>query len=224
MLETSLLVIFLAGLLGGGHCIGMCGGIVAAMTLNLPAGGRRWSFLCAYNLGRIASYVLIGTLLGAIAGAAMLQLRPLQIGLYVLANLLVIGMGLYLAGLSGAIVMIEKLGTPIWHRLQPLVRRLLPVRSAGQALLAGAVWGWVPCGLVYSASLSAMASGSPARGALVMLCFGLGTLPNLLAMGAFADTLRAQLQNRKTRMAAGLAVAAMGGVQLARLGLNWFAA
>lgn len=224
MLETSLFVLFVAGLLGGGHCIGMCGGIVAALTLNLPTGSRRWAFVLAYNIGRIASYTVIGALLGAVAGAAMPHLRPLQIGLYLLANLLIIGMGLYLAGLSGAITLIERLGAPVWRRMQPLVRTLLPVRSTGQALLAGGVWGWVPCGLVYSASLSAMASGSPGRGALAMLCFGLGTLPNLLVLGAFADTLRAGLQNRTIRLAAGLVVMALGAMQLIRLALSWLPA
>jgi len=224
MPDSSLFVIFIAGLLGGGHCIGMCGGIVAALTLNLPTGGRRWAYVLAYNIGRLASYVLIGAVLGAVAGAASYSLRPLQIGLYLLANLLIVAMGLYLAGLSGAIVLMERLGMPVWKRMQPLVRQLLPVRSAAQALLAGGVWGWVPCGLVYSASLSAMASGSLARGALVMLCFGLGTLPNLLALGAFAETLRRRLQDRKIRLAAGLLVVAMGAMQLARIGLSYLSA
>ncbi|WP_024302379.1 sulfite exporter TauE/SafE family protein [Pseudogulbenkiania sp. MAI-1] len=215
MIETSFLVLFLTGLLGGGHCIGMCGGIVTALSLNLPE-QRRGLILLAYNTGRMASYALIGALLGGLAeaGLTLLQLRPLQLGLYLLANVMIIGMGLYLAGLSLAVTRIEALGKPIWRRLQPLLTPLLPVRHPGQALLAGALWGWLPCGLVYSASLTALASGSAARGALAMLAFALGTLPNLLAMGVFASTLKSWLQKRPVRLAAGLAVAGMGLYQL----------
>jgi len=221
MIDTSLLVLFLAGLLGGGHCIGMCGGIVAALTFNLPPGRGRWQILLGYNLGRMLSYVAIGALLGALAGVALNQMRSLQMLLYVVANLMIIAMGLYLAGLSRAITLVESLGQPVWRKLQPWVKGLLPVLSPLQAVLAGAIWGWVPCGLVYSASLSAMASGSAANGALAMLCFALGTLPNLLAMGIFADALRASLQKRSIRLVAGMLVTSMGVIQLGRMALKF---
>jgi sulfite exporter TauE/SafE len=220
MLDNSLWVLFFAGLFGGGHCIGMCGGIVAALTFNLPPGRARWGILLGYNLGRMLSYVLIGALLGALAGATLAHTHTLQIMLYLIANLMIIAIGLYLAGLSRAVTLIERMGQPLWRKLQPWVRGLLPVRNPLQALLAGAVWGWLPCGLVYSASLSAMASGSATRGALAMLCFALGTLPNLLAMGVFADGLRACLQKPAIRMLAGLSVTAMGLFQLGRLTLS----
>ena len=212
MLETSFWVIFLAGLLGGGHCMGMCGGIVTALTLNLPAGQQRWKIMLSYNSGRILSYVTVGVLLGGLAeaGLSLLATRPAQLALLVLANLMLIAMGLYLAGLSSAITTLEKIGRPVWTKLQPLLARLLPVRSAKSALLAGMLWGWLPCGLVYSASLSALASGKALQGGLLMLAFGLGTLPNLLLMGVFADTLRQFIQQKPVRLLAGLLVAGMG--------------
>ncbi|NHR06007.1 sulfite exporter TauE/SafE family protein [Chromobacterium haemolyticum] len=218
MIETSEWILFLAGLLGGGHCMGMCGGIVAALTLNLPPETGRWRIMLAYNLGRIGSYALIGALLGGLAATslALLNIRGLQLALALLANLMLVAMGLYLAGLSGAVNLIERLGVPIWRRLQPLLGRLLPVRSPQSALLAGMVWGWLPCGLVYSASLSALATGSASGGALAMLAFGLGTLPNLLLMGAFADSLRRWMQQRPVRLTAGLVVAGIGAWQLLR--------
>jgi len=217
MLETSLFALFVVGLLGGGHCLGMCGGLVTAFTLQLPNGVRRAPFLLAYNLGRIGSYTLIGALLGSLSGAGLtlLAARPLQWVLYLLANLMLIGMGLYLAGLSSAITRIEALGRPLWRQLQPRLARLLPVRSPLQAIAVGALWGWLPCGLVYSASLSALAAGNTFWGAMAMLAFGLGTLPNLLAMGAFAEGLRAQMQKRPVRLLAGLAVMAIGLFRLA---------
>ncbi|OWY39931.1 hypothetical protein CEK28_04090 [Xenophilus sp. AP218F] len=212
MIETNFWILFLAGLLGGGHCVGMCGGIVTALTLQRGGGAPRWPILAGYNLGRIASYCLIGALLGGLAGGGLGLggARPYQIALMILANLMLVAMGLYLAGWSNAVSALEGLGRPIWRRIQPRVARLLPIRRPGHAVLVGALWGWLPCGLVYSASLSALATGSAGRGGLAMLAFGLGTLPNLLLMGAFAETLRQWAQKRPVRLAAGLGVAGMG--------------
>jgi len=217
MLETSLFALFVVGLLGGGHCLGMCGGLVTAFTLQLPTGVRRAPFLLGYNVGRIGSYALIGALLGGLSGAGLtlLATRPFQWALYFIANLMLIGMGLYLAGMSSAVTRIEALGRPLWRVLQPRLARLLPVRSPAQSIAVGALWGWLPCGLVYSASLSALAAANAAGGAMTMLAFGLGTLPNLLLMGAFADRLRAQMQKRPVRLLTGLAVTAIGLYRLA---------
>ncbi|KJV25097.1 membrane protein [Aquitalea magnusonii] len=222
MLETGFWVIFLAGLLGGGHCMGMCGGIVTALTLNLPAGQQRWKIMLSYNSGRLLSYVSAGVLLGSLAeaGLSLIATRPAQMALLVLANLMLIAMGLYLAGLSSAITTLEKIGRPVWSKLQPLLARLLPIRSAKAALLAGMLWGWLPCGLVYSASLSALASGKALQGGLLMLAFGLGTLPNLLLMGVFADTLRQFIQRKPVRLLAGLLVAGMGLTRLLLLAMQ----
>ncbi|AOZ49602.1 sulfite exporter TauE/SafE family protein [Chromobacterium vaccinii] len=219
MIETNFWILFLAGLLGGGHCVGMCGGIVAALTLHQPPGYARWRVLAGYNLGRVASYALIGALLGGLAagGLSLASTHAWQLGLALLADLMLIAMGLYLAGFAQAVVALEKLGQPLWRRVQPLVGRLLPVRSAGGAVAVGAAWGWLPCGLVYSASISALASGSAWNGAGMMLAFGLGTLPNLLLMGVFADGLRRWMQKRPVRLAAGLGVAGIGVWKLAQL-------
>lgn len=220
MLEISLLSLFLTGLLGGVHCLGMCGGIVAAISV-AGQGSKPW-LLLGYNLGRLASYVLIGALLGGLAqwGVAQADFRPLQLGLFAAANVLLVLLGLYLAGLSAAVTRIEKMGQPLWRRLQPLTRRLLPLRHGWQSILVGAVWGWVPCGLVYTASLSALASQRASSGALVMLSFGLGTLPNLLLMGAFAHKLGQWKQQRPVRLLAGLAVCAIGVWHLAQLAIS----
>ena len=212
MPDINPLTVFLAGLLGGAHCVGMCGGIVAAMSLQ--GGGRRQplSFHLGYNLGRIASYTAAGAVAGLVGSAAFLShdLLPLQQGLYLLAQLVLIFMGLYLAGLSRAVLRLERIGGGLWKRLQPAFGKLLPIRSFPGALAAGAVWGWLPCGLVYSVLVTALASGRPASGALLMLTFGLGTLPNLLAMGWAAEQLRRLAAKRSVKMAAGLTVAAFG--------------
>ncbi|MFZ5485203.1 MAG: sulfite exporter TauE/SafE family protein [Pseudomonadota bacterium] len=211
MIEVSLVTAFLAGLLGGAHCVGMCGGIVAAMSLQ---GGRRqpFSFHLGYNAGRLASYVAAGALAGLIGSAAFLseRLLPVQTALYVVAQIVLILMGLYLAGLNRAVLWLERAGGVLWNRLQPRLGRLLPIRDLRGALAAGALWGWLPCGLVYSVLVTALASGNAASGALLMLAFGLGTLPNLLAMGWAAERLRALASNPAVKLAAGLTVAGFG--------------
>ncbi len=221
MPEISLISALLVGLLGGTHCVGMCGGIVGALSLQMPANVPQWRFHLAYNLGRLASYTVAGVLVGA-AGASSMMLSgmlPVKQGLYLVANLMLIFLGLYLAGLSHAVVQIERLGGAIWQQLQPYTRKLLPVRSVGQAFGLGALWGWVPCGLVYSLLVTAMSSGSAARGGAIMLAFGVGTLPNLLAMGYFARQLKSFMQHKGVRFAAGLLVAGFGVLGLYRLAL-----
>lgn len=218
MPETSLAMALLAGLLGGVHCLGMCGGIVAAMGLQ---GGRPAPVpvQLGYNLGRVASYTLAGALVGLVGSAAFLSdtLRPLQTALYVLAQVMLILIGLYLAGLSSAVLAIERLGGGVWKRVQPRLGKMLPIDGFAKAAFAGALWGWLPCGLVYSVLVSALASGDAASGALLMLAFGIGTLPNLLAMGWAAARLRALFRLPGIRLGAGLAVAGFGVWGLVRL-------
>ena len=206
----TLLTLFLLGFFGGGHCVGMCGGLSSAFALQLPPGLNRAGLIVLLNLGRISSYAFIGLLVGAIGqiGISLDQTRWLQNGLYLSANLLLLFLGLYLAGISSLATRIESIGRPVWKRLNPLLNRLLPIQSVPACFGVGMLWGWLPCGLVYSASLYALGSGNALEGGLYMLAFALGTLPNLLAMGLFAAQLKNFLQRKTVRLAAGLLVAA----------------
>lgn len=208
--DITLLTLFLLGFFGGGHCVGMCGGLSSAFALQLPPGLNRAGLIVLLNLGRISSYVFIGLLVGAIGqiGISLDQTRWLQNGLYFSANLLLLFLGLYLAGISSLATRIESIGRPVWKRLNPLLNRLLPIQSVPACFGVGMLWGWLPCGLVYSASLYALGSGNALEGGLYMLAFALGTLPNLLAMGLFAAQLKNFLQRKTVRLAAGLLVAA----------------
>lgn len=218
MIEFSLLSALLAGLLGGVHCVGMCGGLVAAFSFRADGTVAPFRLHLGYNLGRIVSYTLFGALAGALgASINLLEIRPLQIALYVLAQGVMILLGLYLAGWNRWVLVFEKAGGTLWSRLQPLFRKLLPVKSLPGALLAGFFWGWLPCGLVYSILVAALAAGSAPSGAALMLVFGLGTLPNLLGMALFADRLQPLLQRPTVRKTAGLMVAGFGVWGLLRL-------
>ncbi len=206
---------FLVGFLGGLHCVGMCGGIVGALSLGARPQRTPLALLplqLAYNLGRIGSYTLAGALMGAL-GAVLTQLGPIHTAqrvLYVLAALLLIGLGLYLGGWWQGLAQVERLGGGLWRRLEPIGRRFLPVRRIPQAFGLGLIWGWLPCGLVYSVLTWAASSGSASQGALLLLAFGLGTLPNLLAMGLAAGALAHWSRNPWVRRVAGALVLGFG--------------
>ena len=214
MPDVGPLALFFVGLLGGVHCFGMCGGIVGALSLG---SAPRWTLHLAYNAGRIASYVAAGALAGAF-GQAGLALGTADAGtawtarlaLFLLANLMLVALGLYLMGATRVLAGVERLGQGVWRRLQPLGRRFLPASRIGQAFPLGLVWGWLPCGLVYGALFSALSSGSAARGAVLMLAFGLGTLPNLLLAGLLAARLRAWTQRSWVRVVAGGVILGFG--------------
>lgn len=212
MLELAPLLIsaMILGLLGGGHCIGMCGGLMGALTLAIPPEqrARRFRLLLAYNLGRILSYTAAGLLIG-LAGWAVAS-SPAAMVLRVIAALLLITMGLYLAGWWSGLTRIEALGRGLWRHIQPVAGKLLPVSSLPRALLLGALWGWLPCGLVYSTLLWAASQGSASESALLMLAFGLGTWPVLLATGLAAERLTALLRKRGIRIAGGVLVILFG--------------
>ena len=213
MIETGYIALFLIGLLGGTHCVSMCGGIVGALSVQIPGQQRRqWPIHLAYNLGRISTYVAMGALLGAVGPAGLLfnDVLPVQMALYVLANLMLVALGLYLTGFTQLLAPIERVGMGVWKRVQPLTRRFIPARHVGQALPLGVLWGFLPCGLVYSVLTTALLTGSATRGAGMMLAFGLGTLPNLMLAGMLFKRFRDITRNTRVRFAAGMLVLGFG--------------
>lgn len=219
MLELSLTAAFMVGLLGGGHCAGMCGGIVGAVSMSLPGHKPRIGYLLAYNAGRIASYSAAGLVAGAVGASSIFldHILPVEKLLYGLASVMLVLLGLYLAGIWRGVTVLEVAGAKLWRHIQPLSKRWLPVRSLPQAFVLGTIWGWLPCGLVYSVVVAALATGSPGRGGLLMLAFGLGTLPALLTMGMAAVRLKSWLQHVWIRRLSGLIVIGFGVLGLSRL-------
>ena len=193
----------------------MCGGIVGALNASLPQSGRsplsRIGHHLSYNAGRIASYVLAGALAGfagsLIAETTLGEIAPIG---RLIAGILMILLGFYLAGWWHAITVLEKLGLHLWKRIQPIGSRFLPAETPLRAFGLGLVWGWLPCGLVYSALALAIVAASPGQGALIMLGFGLGTLPVLLAMGGVAEHVMALVRKPAMRQIAGASVILFG--------------
>lgn len=200
------------GLFSTIHCLGMCGGIVGALSYSLTPSvrektGQRLLYTLAFNVGRIGSYGLAGALMGVIGRQLYQTVSPGwgYLVLQSLAALLMVGVGLYLAGWLPRFATIERLGVPLWRRLEPLGRRLLPVRTPFQALLYGLIWGWLPCGLVYSAlALTITGTASPLQGALFMVAFGIGTLPAIAGTGMLTSQMLTLTRRPLVRRAAGL--------------------
>jgi len=229
-MDSLVLAAFVVGVAGSVHCVGMCGGIVMAAALRAPsvrpvslgagalaAGGRggagQLAFQLAFNSGRIATYGVIGGAVGAVGSLGLLleTVFPLQLALRVIAGALVILVGLYIGGYGSSVVRgLERAGSGAWRLAQRFGGGFFPPETPGRAFLAGSVWGWLPCGLVYSVLATALVSGSATRGAAIMLAFGLGTLPTLVAAGLLADRLRKGLQRPIARVAAGALVVALG--------------
>lgn len=218
---TGLIALFTMGLLGSTHCVGMCGGITTALGMAVQGRGRydRLILTLLYNLGRIASYAtagLVAALIGAL-GRDHLALGPV---LRLVAGVIMIVLGLYIAGWWRGLVRLEHIGQHVWKYLQPIGQRLLPVTGPGRALALGAVWGWLPCGLVYSAVVLTLAMASPWQGVLGMVFFGLGTLPVMLVMGLASGGLLRRLQTRGIRAAAGVMLIVFGVWQLLQPGMH----
>lgn len=214
-IEATLGAAFLAGLAGGAHCAAMCGGLVGIASGSRARELTRrawWQRALAYNGGRIASYVAAGVLTGAL-GAAGLSLRgtPLvqQVLLAIMSGALIV-LGAYIAGFAPLVRTIESAGALLWRRIEPHSRRFLPVDSAPRAFGLGMVWGWLPCGMVYAALLAALATADPWHGAALMLSFGLGTLPNLLAIGASFDGVARMVRSRMARTAFAVLIVGIG--------------
>lgn len=199
------------GVMGAGHCLGMCGGIAAALGFAIPdaSQGRKLQLIFAYNVGRISSYVCIGAVAGIVGSALGASVPALPV-LRVIAGVMLILMGLYITGWWRVLTHLEKIGTRIWRPIQAISQRVMPVKSIFSALLLGVLWGWLPCGLVYSVLVLALAQGHAVDAATVMLGFGLGTLPAVMLGGLAAERLKTWLQHSALRTLMGGAVIVFG--------------
>lgn len=205
----------LTGLLGGAHCVAMCGGIATGFSVHSRGSG--WAALQP-NLGRVGGYVLAGAIVGGLGGGLLGVARIPQLGIAMRA---LVGIVLVVAGLR----MLDRKGrlprfsggpgNRLWRALQPLQRRLLPADTAGKRIALGMLWGWMPCGLSTTLLAAAWLSASAVHGALTMAAFGLGTLPVMVSLTWAGARIGQRLQRGAFRNAAGLLVIAAGILTLA---------
>ncbi|MSP27092.1 MAG: sulfite exporter TauE/SafE family protein [Methylococcales bacterium] len=213
---SSYLVAFAMGLFSSMHCIGMCGSIIGTLTLSLSPDIRNNKvllvpFVLHYNLGRITSYTIAGGLAGIIGVLMAMPFGSLHGHriLQLLSALVMTGSGLYIAGWFPRFAYIEKIGRHFWNKIEPFGRKLIPVKTHTHAYLFGMVWGWLPCGLVYSALALAATAGDVARSALLMLAFGVGTLPAVMGVGIMTSILTRLSRTQRFKQIIGLFMIAL---------------
>jgi sulfite exporter TauE/SafE len=219
MTQISLFSAFIMGLLGSPHCVGMCGGIVGALTIGLPQSIRHsplqlLTYLLTYNLGRISSYVFAGIIVSFL-GAQLTQLLPdFHLISQWFRGIFIIIIGLYLSNWWQGLATLETLGNFIWRRIVPVGQRFLPVRHLSQALGLGLVWGWLPCGLVYGVLALSLTANNPFQSGLLMFMFGMGTFLIMLITGTTAHWLVQFTRNPITRQVVGIILISLGLVTL----------
>ena len=197
--ESSFITALLIGLAGGVHCFGMCGGITIALQSAVPVGQKAHGYALSYHLGRISSYIIAGAFTGLLGSIISSQIAIGVSLLSLLSALLLILLACYIGNWYRGLVVLERIGSIFWRKIQPAARRFLPFSTPLSAFGYGAVWGWLPCGLVYSTLSWSLASGSAVNGALIMLAFGLGTLPVMLAVSFGAHSVRQLFQHSWVR-------------------------
>lgn len=198
---------FLIGLMGGAHCVGMCGGIMGALAFAVPP-EKRVKFhlvplILSYNIGRIISYSLAGALVGGLSWLATDSFQQLGTLLRYIAGIMLILMGLYLSGWWPLLRYLEQAGSKLWQLLQPALKHLMPVKTPFHALLIGTLWGWIPCGLIYSTLIWAATAADWRESAIIMFSFGLGTLPAVLATGLLMERIKQLTQSKGFKRSAG---------------------
>jgi len=197
---------FALGIVGGAHCVAMCGGVASLLGSAAPGGAR---YVVAYNAGRVLSYTVLGAAASAL-GTLSSDFDAARFLLRALAAVCMLVVGLHLVGLPTPAKTLESLGAPLWRRIAPVAKRLLPLRSPLHAIALGAVWGLMPCGMIYAALALAASAQSPSLGAATMAAFGVATLPVMLGAFAAARTVGARVANGWVRRGAGIVVLGLG--------------
>jgi hypothetical protein len=203
---------FVIGLLGSGHCIVMCGGISTMLTtaISKEINHKTYRIVFAYNFGRIASYSVIGALVALTSSMAAKNIGVPISALKTIAGIFLILLGLYLGQWLMWLSHVEHIGKKLWQYISPNTKKFIPIKNTRSAFALGALWGWLPCGLVYSTLTWALASANVVNGALIMLFFGLGTLPALLSVSLGTISVKSLLSNLFFRKLAAILVILYG--------------
>ena len=206
---------FVTGLLGSAHCFGMCAGLSGLFAVNASVASLRSQLPMAivYNTGRILSYAFLGVLVATVGQSVVKAIPNIAAPVRLAGGLLIVIVGLQVAFGWRFLAPVEQAGATIWKRIAPAAKNLLPVTTLRKALGLGLLWGWLPCGLVYSVLLLAATTANALNGGLVMIAFGIGTMPAMIMTGISASRL-SQFLSRK-RMGAGLLIVLIGAITMA---------
>ncbi|MCK5877596.1 MAG: sulfite exporter TauE/SafE family protein [Candidatus Marithrix sp.] len=210
--ELTIISAFLAGLLSATHCIGMCGSIIGTLTLTIPKNRSLWLYLINYNLGRISSYTIAGLTVGFLGASVADQifLHSYHFIILQFSGIFMIILGLYMGGWWKGLSVLERIGDHLWRKLEPWGQKFIPVKKPSQAFGFGVIWGWLPCGLVYSILAFSLTSCNTWQGGTLMFAFGLGTLPTSLALGATARWFINFTNNSQVRKLAAILIVIFG--------------
>ena len=216
-LLPSLSAALLAGLLGSAHCLGMCAGISGLFAVNASVATLRTQLPSAltYNLGRVLSYALLGLIVGGFGSVVVKASPDIARSVRLASGLIIILVGLKVAFDLRLLNAVERMGATIWSRIAPLAKSLVPVTNLRRALGLGLLWGWLPCGLVYSVLLIAATSAEPANGAAIMIAFGVGTMPAMIMTGMGAAQVSRFMRRRSARLGFGLLIVVLGVLTIA---------
>ncbi len=199
----------LTGLLGGAHCVAMCGGIATGFSTHSRGG---WAAMQP-NLGRVLGYMLAGAIVGGLGGGllSLARLPWLPVVMRAAVGVVLVLAGLRMLDRKGRIPrFFGGPGNQLWQALRPLQQRLLPANTASKRIALGMLWGWMPCGLSTTLLAAAWLSASPVHGALTMAAFGVGTLPVMVALTWAGQRIGHRLQHGSLRIGAGVLVIAAG--------------
>ncbi len=201
---------FVTGLLGSAHCFGMCAGIsgLFAVNANVQALKTQVPKAVAYNIGRVLTYAILGVVVAVLGKGAVDSIPALGPPVRLASGILIILVGAQVAFNWRILAPLESAGARIWQRIAPAAKRLVPVETMPQALGLGLIWGWLPCGLVYSVLLLAATTTDATAGGLVMVAFGIGTMPAMIATGVSASGIARFMSGK--RLGAGLLIVVLG--------------
>jgi sulfite exporter TauE/SafE len=200
--------IFLIGLFGSMHCIGMCGGFVAMYSLKSPSARPSFPYHLLYNLGRITTYSIIGGILGYVGSFAAYvgRHRGVPGAVLLVAGVFMILMGLNMAGMLGKGGLLDDTGITERAFFRKALRNILALESVWGTLLLGLLLGFLPCGLLYPVLMHAAASGGFISGMVIMLVFGVGTVPAMFSFGILLSRIQPHMKLFLYRIAAGMIV------------------
>lgn len=212
----SLSAAFVAGVAGSAHCFAMCGGLAGAFGMrarsSMTAASNAFSNSLPYHAGRLSGYAIAGAICGLLGATLQTILDLARIGAWLrtASGVLLLLIALRMLSPWNPLRWLETLGAKFWRRLQPLTQKTAALNGNAHAIAVGFLWGWLPCGLVYSMLLFAALSGRAVEGSAILLAFGLGTLPAMLTSSVFASRAQHLLRSRWPRVGSGALLLFLG--------------